>query len=118
MNAMRTLAGAGIACAVLALANPANAAFDYRTLAAGNGGSLASARLKSDVMTQMRATLFGLDRCRAVVVRKMAVTKFVDPKTSWTERWIVVDCGHVRPVTLVFTPTPDGGADFHVMMRR
>lgn len=104
--------------ALFAATAAAAGAVDYRAVAAAHGGSLTSPRLRSDVMARLQPTIAAMDHCEAVIVQSRTVVRFVDSHSPWRERWLVSDCGHVRPVTLTFTPTPDGGADFAVSMKR
>lgn len=118
VSAMQVMTSVRAACVVFVAATAAVPAADFREVAAAHGGSLTSPLLRGDVVTRLRPTVEGMDRCSSFRVLNMTVVRFVDKHSPWIERWTVGDCGHVRPVTIEFTPTPDGGADFAVKMKR
>jgi hypothetical protein len=107
-----------LALAIGSTTLPVAAQVDYRAIAAAHQGSLTGARLRSDVTANLRQNIGAMDACPRVSVLSMRVISFTNGRAPWRERWIVADCKKTRPVTLTFTPTSDGGADFAISLRR
>jgi hypothetical protein len=103
-----------VACATA----PAEAQLDYRAVAAAHQGSLTGARLRADATANITAGLRGMDSCPSITVLSMHVIEFTNAKSPWRERWIIADCKRTRPVTFLFTPTSDGGADIAISLKK
>ena len=76
----------------------------------GRGDSL----LKSDVWNSIVSFYASSRNCTDVSSTKIDVTQSPDSNGVWQEEWTVVACGETAVLKLKFTPSPQGGTDYHI----
>lgn len=70
--------------------------------------------LKSDVWNSILGFYSSNRNCTDVTNTKVEVTQVPDSSGVWQEDWSVVACGETAVLTIKFTPSPQGGTDYHI----
>jgi hypothetical protein len=77
-------------------------------------GGLADELLKTDVWNSIRGFYASNRNCTEVSSAGIEVTQKPDSHGIWQEAWTVTACGEVAVLHVKFTPSPQGGTDYHI----
>ena len=77
-------------------------------------GGLADQLLKSDVWKSIQDFYASNRNCKDVSSSGIEVTQTPDSSGVWREAWTVKACGETAVLHVEFTPSPQGGTDYHV----
>lgn len=78
--------------------------------AGGRGDHL----LKTDVWNSIVGFYESNKNCGDVSGTKIVVTQIPDSNGVWQEDWTVIACGQTTVLKVKFTPSPQGGTDYHI----
>ncbi len=70
--------------------------------------------LKTDVWNSIVGFYASSRNCTDVASTKIDVTQAPDSSGVWQEEWTVLACGETTVLKVKFTPSPQGGTDYHI----